>query len=567
MSSAPELGAPHGSSLVDLLLEEQQSLSAVERFAEKHEAGALPQQARHYSDLIPTSLPAAGQQFAFRVDLDRCTGCKACVTACRSLNGLDPDETWRDVGILIGGSELAPVVQTVTTACHHCEDPGCLTGCPVQAYEKDEVTGIVRHLDDQCIGCQYCTLKCPYDVPKYNERRGIVRKCDMCADRLVAGEAPACVQACPTEAISIEIVDRDVPRPPTLLAVVPEGMPASKHTRPTTRYVGRRRGLQPLQPGDVGIPGPADAHTPLAVMLVMVQLSVGMLLFHLLTRWLGGTPEALAPVHVTAATVFGLIGLGASTLHLGRPLYAFRAFLGWRTSWMSREILALGPFAILIVAYTALLWMGSRDGLADFNASRMASMEPLLGAGALTMGLLGTACSVMIYVDTHRASWSLHRTAGRFLGSVLVLGPIALLSWGQLASFLFPNLALNHAGEAPLAASTAWSLLAAGSLAAASKLSLELSALRHCQGSEFGALKRSAKLLAGVLRPVLVARVATTALALACAPLIILFSHSGSPALASALAATVFALALSGEFLERHLFFRAEAGRAMPGLG
>ena len=52
------------------------------------------------------------------------------------------------------------------------------------AYEKDPVTGIVRHLDDQCIGCSYCILKCPYDVPKYSRARGIVRKCDMCHSRL-----------------------------------------------------------------------------------------------------------------------------------------------------------------------------------------------------------------------------------------------------------------------------------------------------------------------------------------------------------------------------------------------
>ena len=75
-----------------------------------------------------------------------------------------------------------PYQQTVTTACHHCVEPACLEGCPVLAYEKDAETGIVRHLDDQCIGCQYCVLKCPYDVPKYSAKRGIVRKCDMCYD-------------------------------------------------------------------------------------------------------------------------------------------------------------------------------------------------------------------------------------------------------------------------------------------------------------------------------------------------------------------------------------------------
>ncbi len=108
---------------------------------------------------------------AFEVDLDRCSGCKACVTACHSLNGLDDGETWRDVGLLVGGTTGNPVMQHVTTACHHCLEPACLTACPVNAYEKDPLTGIVQHLDDQCFGCQYCTLACPYDVPKYHAPR------------------------------------------------------------------------------------------------------------------------------------------------------------------------------------------------------------------------------------------------------------------------------------------------------------------------------------------------------------------------------------------------------------
>src|SRR3954467_6124164 len=190
------------STLIDEFLAAQRNLTAVDRFAEQHRAA--PSHSSYYRDLIPLSKPGAGQQYAFEVNLDLCSGCKACVTACHSLNGLDEDETWRSVGTL--ASSGTGFQQAVTTSCHHCLDPGCLTGCPVNAYDKDPVTGIVRHLDDQCIGCEYCILKCPYDVPQYNHERGIVRKCDMCVGRLEVGEAPACVQACPTKAIRITLV-------------------------------------------------------------------------------------------------------------------------------------------------------------------------------------------------------------------------------------------------------------------------------------------------------------------------------------------------------------------------
>src|SRR5687767_7360329 len=158
-------------SLVEELLADQQSLTAVEQFSRAHDEHALAAGAR-YRNLIPLEAPRPGEQYAFEVELDKCSGCKACVTACHSLNGLDDNETWREVGLLInepkrrrngfGGtsstnpysidqSRTSPacITQHVTTACHHCVDPACLNGCPVLAYEKDPVTGIVRHLDDQ----------------------------------------------------------------------------------------------------------------------------------------------------------------------------------------------------------------------------------------------------------------------------------------------------------------------------------------------------------------------------------------------------------------------------------
>ena len=136
-------------------------VSAVENFALLHDMQQLDRSQKTYRELIPTQIPGRNQQYAFEVDLDKCTGCKACVTACHNENGLDEDETWRSVGLIQGGKNGNSVIQHVTTACHHCAEPACMTGCPTKAYVKEPETGIVKHLEDQCFGCQYCILKCP----------------------------------------------------------------------------------------------------------------------------------------------------------------------------------------------------------------------------------------------------------------------------------------------------------------------------------------------------------------------------------------------------------------------
>ena len=259
------------NTILDELLEEQQALTVVSRFAQK-QAHQDSHEVR-YRDLIPLSEPKPGEQYAFEVDLDKCSGCKACVAACHSLNGLEDDESWRSVGLLVNNEPKAPLQQTVTTACHHCADPACLHGCPVLAYEKDPRTGIVRHLDDQCIGCQYCVMKCPYEVPRYSSRLGIVRKCDMCGDRLRAGEAPACVQSCPTEAIRISTVSSAVLLKKHRSSPKNQFLPASptpSYTVPSTVYRSLRTLPKEIRAADELSLHPAPPHWPLIWMLVLV---------------------------------------------------------------------------------------------------------------------------------------------------------------------------------------------------------------------------------------------------------------------------------------------------------
>lgn len=406
-----------GGTLIDQLLAEQQTLTAVERFSQKHASADFPLQAKFYRDLIPLSKPGPGQQYAFEVNLDSCSGCKACVSACHSLNGLEEHETWRDVGLLIGKENDRPYQQTVTTACHHCAEPGCLEGCPVLAYEKDSDTGIVRHLDDQCIGCQYCTMKCPYDVPKYSERLGIVRKCDMCHDRLAVGEAPACVQACPHEAIKITLVDiEQVIRDATPDSTMLPGAYDSSYTQPTTRYLSKKTIPATSMSASAHKLRLEHAHWPLIVMLILSQAAAGMFVVLTMLGLLLPTVFKLTqfPVSVGAFLLLNA-GLGAATLHLGRPLGAWRFFLGLRTSWMSREILAFSLFAGAGSAAIPAAW---------FLPGSLISLGAT--ASAAFLGIVAVFTSVMIYVDTHRKFWKMKYTALKFYGAAALLGVITV---------------------------------------------------------------------------------------------------------------------------------------------
>jgi len=529
---------------IDDYLARQADLSAVERFADHHDRATPPLHEGWYRQLLPASPPGPGQQYRFEVDLDRCTSCKSCVAACHSLNGLDEGESWRSVGVVVGEGPQAPVQQTITTACHHCVDPACLAGCPVDAYDKDPVTGIVRHLDDQCIGCSYCTWTCPYEVPRFNERLGIVRKCDMCSDRLSVGEAPACVQSCPTGAIAIGVVDvSDLLEGTGPGDVLVPGAPPSALTVPTTRYHGATPLPADALATDHWSEAPAHAHLPLVVMLVLTQLSVGT--FAALAALATDLPSDGLRAGAVVAAATGLVAIGASIGHLGRPLQAWRALLGVGHSWLSREIAAFGAFAATALAAAAARLASPDGALAD-----------AAGIGVSVVGVGAVGCSAMIYAATGRRCWRLAQTARSFAATTLACGAGTA------------SLVVLVASDPADVAGAVQALAGVGALGAAVAVADRAWSLRAAPTGD-PVLDRQHRLLRGPLRHEALQHVVLTGVGGILVPALlaaVLAADAPSPLAVRAVAVAGLAALVRGELAGRSLFFRAMSAPRMPGV-
>jgi DMSO reductase iron-sulfur subunit len=464
--------------------------------------------------LIPARALEAGEQYRFHFDMTKCIGCKCCVVACNEQNGNPAAINWRRVGEVEGGYYPNTQRHYLSMGCNHCAEPSCLIGCPTEAYTKDSKTGVVLHSADSCIGCQYCTWNCSYGVPQYNEARGVVGKCDMCHNRLSDGAAPACVGACPEGAIAIEIVNIAEWRRDYLSANAP-GLPSADDSISTTRVTLPQNLLPSTGRVDLLRVEPERPHWPLVFMLVLTQLSVGA--FAVL--WLLDLLGCSARLTVIALASLGLAGisLGASTLHLGRPIYAWRALKGLRRSWLSREVLTLSLFAGAASAFAGLLLLES-------------SFRSLAGFLTVIAGIAGVTCSARIYVVRARPAWFSWYTIAEFFASALLLGPY----------FVLALLTVIPAGPIP-----SWVRLAAAA-GAAVQFGTQLLKFFWLSRSEEFEMRASSLLLSGRLQKLFVARLAT--LMLAGVLLSLIASGSG-------LVAAAFVIALAGEWLGRYLFF------------
>jgi molybdopterin-containing oxidoreductase family iron-sulfur binding subunit len=141
------------------------------------------------------------------IDLDKCTGCQACTTACAMENNRLPGENWQDVLFYSEGSYPNVNMKWFPRPCMHCENPSCVSACPTRATYKDPDGGFVLIDWNKCIGCKACMVACPWGAEQWNPRTEKAVKCDLCMDRLDQGLQPVCGTVCTTQCLSLVKID------------------------------------------------------------------------------------------------------------------------------------------------------------------------------------------------------------------------------------------------------------------------------------------------------------------------------------------------------------------------
>jgi Fe-S-cluster-containing dehydrogenase component len=424
------------------------------------------------------------------LDQDRCIGCHACTTACKSENEVPLGVTRTYVKSVETGAfpEVRRAFQV--TRCNQCTDAPCVAACPTQAmYRRDD--GIVDFDKDLCIGCKACIAACPYDAIFINPEDNSAEKCNLCAHRLDIGLEPACVTVCPTQAILVgdlndpdSAVSRIVKREPVAVRRPEKG------TRPGLYYKGATQAtLDPLaarrpdgglyawaaqggghDPGHVpsGHPGRPNSsaeallcydighHAPWGWRVSLYTWTKGVasggllvpLLLILAGRMTWGDSAARWAAPVTALTFLGLTGLLLIwDLRHPRRFYLIFTRHQWR-SWLVRGSFIIGGYG----GAAALYFTGSLAGAVILRQV----------AAGLTIPLsIGTACYTAYLFAQAKARdlWQSPLLAPHLVVQAVLAGAAAILPF---ALWLSPHAAVTGAEVLLAAAAGAHVLLVAG---------------------------------------------------------------------------------------------------------
>ena len=146
-------------------------------------------------------------------DSTRCLGCRACERVCAKTHELPEPTDELKAGVLrkTNENQRSAINNCITSkgeayarkSCMHCNEPACTAACLTKAMYKTK-EGPVIWRADKCMGCRYCMVSCPFDVPKFefHSANPKIQKCDLCYDRIKTGKIPACAEACPGDALT-----------------------------------------------------------------------------------------------------------------------------------------------------------------------------------------------------------------------------------------------------------------------------------------------------------------------------------------------------------------------------
>ena len=419
-------------------------------------------------------------QLGFVIDHARCIGCHACTVACKAENAVPVGRfrTW--VKYVERGSFPEVRRSFAVLRCNQCSDAPCVTICPVRALDK-RPDGIVDVDPARCIGCKACMQACPYDALYIDDDTGLAAKCHFCAHRVERGLAPACAVVCPTEAI----VPGDFHDPGSRVARLRAagGLLARKPEAGTGPNVFYREAepaaLDPLATTSAGgfiwadrlpagrlearaleaaldeaelrarttydVDHPAWWGSRVGLYLVTKSLAAGlfMVLAWLLWPWTEVLPRSwpalaglsLAPLVCLSATAALLV------TDLERPERFWRLFVQPNpASWLARGTFVLGAYALLLVAFCALV-LGGKPRLGAAHVALLSAGLPLAALSAAYTGwLLAQARGRVLWM---RRGLALHLIVQAWVAGAS--GTLLLASFVPLPEATWPELRIGLA--------------------------------------------------------------------------------------------------------------------------
>ena len=311
----------------------------------------------------------------------------------------------------------------LSLACNHCEDPACLKACLTRAIARRD-DGIVILDGRKCVGCRYCEWSCPYGAPRYDARRRIMTKCDLCADLVDAGGRPSCVAACPMRALDSVLLEELRAKLGGTDSVFP--LPVASTTRPSLLIrpgigarPGRGRGGPALSMPRR--PEMAKREWPLIGFTLLAQTGVGFFVVFTLPFVLTGDSRFARPAVLRSLALALVLLASAAALsffHLGKPVNAWRTLGNLGDSWLSREIFFLLLTTGLLAGTFVLVWArgGSRT----------------LVVGIVIAAALSGAALILSMANIYRLeavpSWNNAMTVFSFFMTAALVGTLAALA-------------------------------------------------------------------------------------------------------------------------------------------